>query len=118
MQGWTPDFIPKLTGDAVDSGVIERILTIANEDAMHWSKELALKEGIFVGITAGGTLAGALEICKEAPNGATVLCMLPDTGERYLSTPLFEDVPAEMTGKEIDIANSTPSFQVEPADGS
>jgi len=118
MQGWTPDFIPKLTGDAVDSGVIERILTIANEDAMHWSKELALKEGIFVGITAGGTLAGALEICKQAPEGATVLCMLPDTGERYLSTPLFEDVPAEMTGKEIDIANSTPSFQVEPADGS
>ncbi len=112
MQGWTPDFIPKLTSDAVDAGVIDKILTISNEDAMHWSKELALKEGIFVGITSGGTFAGALEICKDAPKGTTVLCMLPDTGERYLSTPLFADVPAEMTDKEIEIANSSPSFQV------
>ncbi len=113
MQGWTPDFIPKLTSDAVDTGVIDKILTISNEDAMHWSKELAQKEGIFVGITAGGTLAGALEICKEAPKGATVLAMLPDTGERYLSTPLFADIPVEMTAKEIETANSSPSFQVE-----
>ena len=112
MQGWTPDFIPKLTSDAVEAGVIDKILTISNEDAMHWSKELALKEGIFVGITSGGTFAGALEICKGAPKGTTVLCMLPDTGERYLSTPLFADVPAEMTDKEIEIANSSPSFQV------
>ncbi|MCK5496308.1 MAG: pyridoxal-phosphate dependent enzyme, partial [Hyphomicrobiaceae bacterium] len=116
MQGWTPDFIPKLTGDAVDTGVIDKILTISNEDAMHWSKELAQKEGIFVGITAGGTLAGALEICKEAPKGATVLAMLPDTGERYLSTPLFADIPVEMTAKEIETANSSPSFQVEPGE--
>ena len=118
MQGWSPDFIPKLAGDAVDTGVIERILTISNEEAMHWSKELAQKEGIFVGITAGGTFAGALKICQEAPDGATVLCMLPDTGERYLSTPLFADIPAEMTDKEINIANSTPSYNVEPAGGS
>jgi len=116
MQGWTPDFIPKLTGDAVDSGIIDRIVTIANEDAMHWSKELAQKEGIFVGITAGGAFAGAIGICKEAPKGATILCMLPDTGERYLSTPLFADTAAEMNGKEIDISKSTPGFQLEPAE--
>jgi cysteine synthase A len=112
MQGWTPDFIPKLTSDAVDAGVIDKLLTISNEDAMRCSKDLARKEGIFVGITAGGTLAGALEICKDAPKGTTVLAMLPDTGERYLSTPLFADVPAEMTDEEIKIANSSPSFQV------
>jgi len=112
MQGWSPDFIPKLTGDAVDTGAIDQILTISNEEAMHWSKELAQKEGIFVGITAGGSFAGAIKVCEGAKKGATVLCMLPDTGERYLSTPLFADIPAEMTEKETEIANSTPSFQV------
>jgi len=115
MQGWSPDFIPKITGDAVDMGVIERVLTIAGPDAIHWSKELARKEGIFVGITAGGTFAGALQIAKDAPKGATILAMLPDTGERYLSTPLFADVPADMTPEEVQIAMSTPSNQLKPA---
>ena len=79
MQGWAPDFIPKLTADAVDSGVIDKILRIAGPDAMRCSKELAQKEGIFVGITAGATLAGALEVCAEAPKGATILacCRTP-----------------------------------------
>ena len=101
MQGWSPDFIPKLAGDAVDMGVIDRILTIPNADAMYWSKQLAQKEGIFVGITSGATFAGAIRVCKEAPKGATVLCMLPDTGERYLSTPLFADVAVDMTDEEL-----------------
>ncbi|MFV2093039.1 MAG: PLP-dependent cysteine synthase family protein [Hyphomicrobiales bacterium] len=90
MQGWTPDFIPKLTGDAVDSGHIDKIITIAGPDAIRCSQDLARKEGIFVGISAGGTFAGALKIAETAPAGSTILCMLPDTGERYLSTPLFE----------------------------
>src|ERR1700675_3266496 len=77
MQGWTPDFIPKLTEDAVDTKVIERIIQIPNADALRYSRELAQKEGIFVGITAGGTFAGALRVCADAPNGSTVLCMLP-----------------------------------------
>jgi len=68
-------------------------------------------EGIFVGITAGATFAGALKICAEAPQGANILCMLPDTGERYLSTPLFADVPADMTEEELAISRSTPSQQ-------
>jgi cysteine synthase A len=114
MQGWSPDFIPKLTGDAVDMGVIDRILTIANADAMHWSKQLAQKEGIFVGITAGATFAGALRICEEAPRGSTVLCMLPDTGERYLSTPLFADIAVDMTSEELEISRSTPGSRLEP----
>jgi cysteine synthase A len=115
MQGWSPDFIPKLTGDAVDMGVIDRILRIANGEAMQCSKDLARKEGIFVGITSGGTFAGALKVCAEAPKGSTVLCMLPDTGERYLSTPLFADIPADMTAEELDISRSTPSSQLAPA---
>jgi len=112
MQGWSPDFIPKLTADAVEMGLVDRILTIAAADAMHWSRELAQKEGIFVGITAGATFAGALQICKEAPEGATVLCMLPDTGERYLSTPLFAQIPVDMTDEELQISRSTPGFRL------
>ena len=107
IQGWTPDFIPKLAGNAVDAGHIDRIITIPNVDAMHWSRQLAQKEGIFVGISAGGTFAGALQVCTEAPKGSTVLCMLPDTGERYLSTPLFADIPIEMTEEEAAIASRT-----------
>ena len=112
MQGWTPDFIPKLTGDAVDTGVISRIIAIPNADAMRYSRELAQKEGIFVGITAGATFAGALKVCAEAPKGSTVLCMLPDTGERYLSTPLFADIPADMNEDEMAISRSTPGAQM------
>jgi cysteine synthase A len=115
MQGWSPDFVPKLTADAVETGVIDRILTVANADAMRWSKELAQKEGIFVGITSGATFAGALQVCREAAKGATVLCMLPDTGERYLSTPLFADVSVDMTEEEQKISRSTPGFQFPPA---
>ena len=112
MQGWSPDFIPKITSDALDLGVISRILTIAGPDAMKWSRELAQKEGIFVGITAGATFAGALEVCKNAKTGDTVLCMLPDTGERYLSTPLFNGIGVDMSENELNISNSTPNYRL------
>ncbi|HEY2230742.1 MAG TPA: cysteine synthase A [Xanthobacteraceae bacterium] len=112
MQGWTPDFIPKLTADAVDMKVIHRLIPIAGADAMKYSRELAQKEGIFVGISAGGTFAGALQVCRDARKGANILCMLPDTGERYLSTPLFADIPADMTEEELAISRSTPSAQM------
>ena len=111
MQGWTPDFIPKLTEDAVDMKVIERIIHIPGAEGIKWSGELAKKEGIFVGITAGATFAGALRVAADAPKGANILCMLPDTGERYLSTPLFANVPADMTDEEQEISRSTPSHQ-------
>jgi cysteine synthase A len=75
---------------------------------MRSSKDLAEKEGIFVGITSGATFAGALQVAAEAPSGATILCMLPDTAERYLSTPLFESVPVDMTEEEQAIWRSTP----------
>ncbi len=115
MQGWTPDFIPKLTADAVDTGVIHRIVRIQNAEAMRWSRELAQKEGVFVGITAGGSFAGALKVAADAPKGSTILCMLPDTGERYLSTPLFADVPVDMNEEELAISRSTPNHQMAPA---
>ena len=112
MQGWTPDFIPKLTGEAVDMKVIDRILAISNAEAIQCSKDLAAKEGIFVGITSGGTFAGGLKIAAQAEKGANILCMLPDTGERYLSTPLFADVAADMNEEELAISRSTPSCQL------
>ena len=109
IQGWTPDFIPKLTGDAVAMKLIDRILPISGPDAIRCAKDLATKEGIFVGISSGGTFAGALKIAAEAEKGTTILCMLPDTGERYLSTPLFADVSADMNEEELAIARSTPT---------
>ena len=112
MQGWTPDFIPKLTDDAVAMKIIDRIIPIPGPDAIRCSKELATKEGIFVGITSGATFAGALKIAAEADKGANILCMLPDTGERYLSTSLFADVSADMNEGELTISRSTPSAQL------
>jgi cysteine synthase len=114
MQGWSPDFIPKLAGEAVAATKIEKVLRIPNADALRCSKDLAQKEGIFVGITAGGTFAGALRLAAEAPKGTTILAMLPDTGERYLSTPLFADVSADMNEGEWEIARSTPGCILEP----
>jgi cysteine synthase len=111
MQGWTPDFIPKLTEDAVTMKLVDRILPVNGADAIRCSRELAQKEGIFVGITAGATFSGALKVCADAAPGANVLCMLPDTAERYLSTPLFADVPAEMTEEEIAVSRSTPNYR-------
>ena len=114
MQGWSPDFIPKITADAVDMNVISRIITITGPDAMKYAKALAQQEGIFVGISAGATFAGALEVCKDAAPGSTVLVMLPDTGERYLSTPLFADVGVDMNDEEVAISKSTPNQQMPP----
>jgi cysteine synthase len=107
IQGWSPDFIPKLTGDAVDMRLVNRVITIQGPQAMQWSRQLAQKEGIFVGISAGATFGAAIEICTGAPKGTTVLAMLPDTAERYLSTPLFGDILTEMNEAEMAIAQAT-----------
>ncbi|HEX4389527.1 MAG TPA: pyridoxal-phosphate dependent enzyme [Steroidobacteraceae bacterium] len=111
MQGISPDFIPKLAEDAATLGLIDRVLPVNGAEAMRLARELARQEGIFVGISAGAALAGALAVCAEAPAGATVLCMLPDTGERYLSTQLFADIPADMSAEELTIARSTPNYR-------
>ena len=110
-QGWSPDFIPKIAGDAMASGLISEVLTIPGPDAIKYSKALATQEGIFVGISAGATFAAALQVAAKAPKGSNILCMLPDTGERYLSTPLFADIAADMSEEETAISNSTPGQQ-------
>ena len=111
MQGWAPDFIPKLAEDAIEQGLFDRVVPVNGARALELARRLATEEGILAGISGGATLAGAIEICQELPAGANVLCMLPDTGERYLSTPLFADVPSEMTQQEIELSQSTPGFR-------
>jgi len=88
IQGWTPDFIPKV----LNREVFDELLTVSDDRSIDVSRALAAKEGIFAGISSGATLAGALAIAEKAPKGSAILAMLPDTGERYLSTPLFEGV--------------------------
>jgi len=108
MQGWSPDFISKLVAEVEN---IHEFMPINGNDALKCAKDLAAREGIFVGITAGATFAGALQIASQAREGANILCMLPDTGERYLTTPLFEDVAQEMTEAEMELSRSTPGYR-------
>ena len=114
QQGWSPDFIPKLAEDAVAEHKIDQVVTIENAEAIKASQDLARQEGIFVGITSGATFAGALRVAAKAPKGSTILSMLPDTGERYLSTPLFADIGVDMSEEEIAISHSTPSAHLAP----
>ena len=89
IQGWTPDFVPKVLNRAVP----HEIVPVTDDEAIGASRALAAKEGIFCGISSGGTFAAAIKVAEKAPQGCVLLAMLPDTGERYLSTPLFEGVP-------------------------
>ncbi len=88
IQGWTPDFIP----DVLDREIYDELYAVTDERAIEVSRALSAKEGIFTGISSGATLATALDVAEKAPKGSVILAMLPDTGERYLSTPLFEGV--------------------------
>jgi cysteine synthase A len=106
VQGWAPDFIPKLAEDARSQ--VDEVIAIDAAEALRLSRELAAKEGIFTGISGGATFAGAVALSARVRDGARILCMLPDTGERYLSTPLFEDIAIDMTAEELAIAQSTP----------
>ena len=88
IQGWTPDFIP----DVLNREIFDVLIPVTDERAIELSKRLAAEEGLFVGISSGATLAAAFEAAEKAEKGSVMLAMLPDTGERYLSTPLFEGV--------------------------
>ena len=116
MQGWSPDFISKVAYEALEENRIDQFAGVTGDDAMQCARDLAQKEGIFVGITAGATFAAALEVAKTAPKGAKILAMLPDTGERYLSTPLFADITEEMTAEEMAISQTTDDvrFDISP----
>ncbi len=112
IQGWTPDFIPWVLQEALDKDGFDQLIKTPGPDGIAWSQRLAAEEGILAGISAGATVAAAMEIAKDAPEGANILVMLPDTGERYLSTPLFDSIPEGMTDEELTISHSTPSAQL------
>jgi len=112
IQGWTPDFIPLVLQEAIDQNLYDELIPVAGPDGIAAARDLARKEGIFTGISGGSTFAVSLALAEQAEPGSVILCMLPDTGERYLTTPLFEGIPEEMTEEERAISGSTPGYQL------
>lgn len=98
IQGWTPDFVPGV----LDKSVPDQIVTVSDVQAIATAQQLAREEGIFCGISAGGTMAAAFNVAEQAPEGSSFLVMLPDTGERYLSSPLFADISEESDDAWLD----------------
>ena len=115
IQGWTPDFIPWVLQESIDQHLYDELIPITGPAAIATSKALSQQEGIFTGISGGGTMAIALQIAEKAAPGSVILCMLPDTGERYLSTPLFEGIVEGMTPDEEALMRSTPGYHLDPA---
>jgi cysteine synthase A len=111
IEGWAPDFIPLVLQEGIDSSFYDEVIPVAAADGVEWARALAKKEGILTGISGGSTFAAALQIADTAPAGSVILCMLPDTGERYLSSALFDGIEAEMTDEERELSQSTPSAQ-------
>jgi cysteine synthase A len=112
IQGWTPDFIPWVLQESIDNNLYHDLIPVAGADGIRWARELARREGIFTGVSGGSTFAVSMGIAETAETGTVILCMLPDTGERYLSTPLFEDIATEMNEEERALSRSTPGYQV------
>lgn len=111
MQGWAPDFIAGLTETALREGLVDEIVPVDGREAIRLARALATDEGIFVGISSGATLAAALDVARRAPPGSHIVCMLPDTGERYLSTPLFDGIGVDMNDEELELSRSTPGYR-------
>ncbi|GHF70807.1 PLP-dependent cysteine synthase family protein [Seohaeicola zhoushanensis] len=112
IQGWTPDFIPKVLQECLDAGGYDELIPIAGTEGVEWAKKLAQREGILTGTSGGATFAVAMQVAGRADPGAVILAMLPDTGERYLTTPLFSDIPEDMDAEELALSNSTPGYQL------
>ena len=113
IQGWTPDFIPYVLQEGLDNNCYDEIVPIPGPVGIEWSQKLAQKEGIFTGVSGGSTFAVAMQIAEKAEPGSVILTMLPDTGERYLSSPLFEGIVEDMTEDEIALSKSTPGYQMD-----
>jgi len=107
IQGWTPDFIPKVLQEGIDRAFFDEVRPVDGVKGMAMAQHLAANEGILTGVSGGSTLLTAVEVAHLAPEGSVLLVMLPDTGERYLSTPLFESIPAEMNDEEMALFAST-----------
>ena len=112
IQGWTPDFIPYVLQESIDQHYFDELIPVPGPVGIEWSKKLAQKEGIFTGISGGASFAVAMQVAEKAAPGAVILCMLPDTGERYLSSPMFEGIVEGMTEEEVALSRSTPSFHM------
>ncbi len=112
IQGWTPDFIPLVLQESIDRRLFDELIPIAGPMGIEWSRKLAQSEGIFTGISGGATFAVAMQIAANAKAGSVILCMLPDTGERYLSSPLFEGIADGMNADETALSLSTPGFHM------
>jgi cysteine synthase A len=112
IQGWTPDFIPLVLQEALDKKYYDERVPIPGAEGVKWAKALAQKEGIFTGISGGATFAVAMQVAAKAAAGSVILAMLPDTGERYLTTPLFEGIIDDMDAEELKISKSTPGYQM------
>lgn len=112
IQGWTPDFIPLILQEAIDNTYYDDLIPVSGPDGIACSKDLAQKEGIFTGISGGATFAAALQVAARAEPESVILCMLPDTGERYLTTPLFDGISEDMTEAERALSLSTPGYQM------
>lgn len=112
IQGWTPDFIPKVLQEAVDRRGYDELVKVAGPQGIEWARNLARREGILTGISGGATFAVAMEIAGKAAPGTVILAMLPDTAERYLTTPLFDTIPEAMDEAEMEISRSTPGYQL------
>lgn len=112
VQGWTPDFIPYVLQEALDGKYYDELIPVLGADGIAWSRRLALKEGIFTGISGGASFAVAMQVAEKAEPGSVILAMLPDTGERYLSSPLFEGIAEDMTEEEAALSLSTPGYQM------
>ncbi len=112
IQGWTPDFIPNVLQECLDSGGYDELIPVTGADGIAWAKKLAQREGILTGISGGATVAVAMGVAERAKPGSVILAMLADTGERYLTTPLFADIPEDMDAGEAALSQSTPGYQM------
>jgi cysteine synthase A len=112
IQGWTPDFIPQVLQEAIDGGGYDDLVPVTGADGMAWAKKLARHEGILTGVSGGASFAVAMGIAERTEPGTVILAMLPDTGERYLTTPLFESIPEDMDDEEKALSESTPGFRL------
>ncbi|WP_207099431.1 PLP-dependent cysteine synthase family protein [Paracoccus shandongensis] len=112
IQGWTPDFIPYVLQEALDKGGYDELIPVSGANGTAWAKRLAAKEGILTGVSGGSTFAVAMQIAERSEPGTVILSMLPDTGERYLSTPLFGDIAEDMDDEERALSESTPGYRM------
>lgn len=112
IQGWTPDFIPLVLQECLDNKGYDELIPVAGPEGIAWAQRLAREEGILTGISGGASFAVAMKVAERATPGSVILAMLPDTGERYLTTPLFQDIPEAMDEAELALSRSTPSHQL------